>query len=73
MMHALVMFVPLVNVFCATKLRGQVRAAKGLSGNGFGDFMATVCCFTCSIAQQTNELNSLEPKGMVEESVLERL
>jgi len=62
----LVMFVPLANIWFLTQIRGKIREANGIEGTLVKDLMINCCCPCCSIAQQAQEVNSLDSLGMAQ-------
>lgn len=63
----LVTFVPLVNIFCAAKIRGKVRENKGIEGGFVNDLLMSCCCFFCSVAQEAQEMNAVGSQSITRE------
>ena len=51
--------IPLVNLLCATSLRGKVREQKGIEGGLLGDFLAMWCCYFCGLCQAAKESGAM--------------
>jgi len=71
LLHCLVMFVPLLNLFCMCQIRGKVREQRNIEGSGVGDCLAVWCCAVCALCQEAQETNALG-QGMVVEQDIER-
>jgi Cys-rich protein (TIGR01571 family) len=67
LIHALLMFVPILNLICASTIRQKVRAQKGITGSFVGDLLAIFCCTTCAICQEAAEVDALGSVAIVRE------
>lgn len=52
MMYTLSQFVPLLDIYCRTMVRGKIREQKGIDGSCFNDLLCHLCCAFCAIAQE---------------------
>ena len=50
--YALSQFVPILNIYCKTVVRGRIREQKGIEGTCLKDFLCSWCCYKCTIAQE---------------------
>ena len=51
-MYALSQFVPLLNIYCRTTVRGRIRDKYQIDGSCFNDLLCSWCCAPCSLAQE---------------------
>jgi Cys-rich protein (TIGR01571 family) len=51
-MYALSQFVPLLNLWCRTQVRGKIREQKGIEGTCIKDLLMVWCCPLCSLVQE---------------------
>ena len=51
-MYALSQFVPLLNLWCRTQVRGKIREQKGIEGTCIKDLLMVWCCPPCSLVQE---------------------
>ena len=51
-MYALSQFVPFLNLYCKTMVRGRIREQKGIEGTCLQDLLCSWCCYKCTIAQE---------------------
>ena len=58
-MYALSQFVPLLNLWCRTQVRGKIREQKGIEGTCLKDLLMVWCCPPCSLVQEARVSNVL--------------
>ncbi len=51
--YALSQFVPLLNLYCRTVVRGRIRDQKGIDGSCFNDLLCVICLPVCALAQES--------------------
>ncbi|XP_065910218.1 uncharacterized protein [Dysidea avara] len=56
-MHAIVIFVPLLGLYCVANTRGRIREQKGIEGSFINDCLMVICCGICVLPQMYNEVN----------------
>ena len=52
--------VPIANIICGAKIRGKVRAQKGIDGTDMMDLLLHCCCPFCAVIQEAQEMNSVK-------------
>lgn len=64
-MYGLASLVPLLSMWCLTKVRGQIRQQKGIDGTCIKDCLLTTFCTLCTLVQEARVsgvvLNSILP------------
>ena len=53
---ALAFYVPGLNMFAATKIRGLIREKRGIEGSCFNDLLMWWCCGLCALIQEAQEV-----------------
>jgi Cys-rich protein (TIGR01571 family) len=53
---ALAFYVPGLNIFAETKVRGLIREKKGIDGSCFNDLLMWVFCWPCALIQEAQEV-----------------
>lgn len=51
-MYALSQFVPILDIWCRTSVRGKIREQKGIEGTCMKDLLCSWCCPLCSLVQE---------------------
>ena len=51
-MYALSQFVPLLNLWCRTQVRGRIREQKSIKGTSLEDLLMVYFCAPCSLVQE---------------------
>ncbi|VDI23070.1 Hypothetical predicted protein [Mytilus galloprovincialis] len=59
-MCALALYVPGLNIFAMTKIRGLIREQKGIEGSCCNDLLIYMFCGLCAIIQEAQEVGSLQ-------------
>ncbi len=59
-MYALSQFVPLLNLWCRTNVRGKIREQKSIEGTCLKDLLCVWCCPICSLVQEARVRMSIE-------------
>lgn len=59
-MYALSQFVPLLDVWCRTSIRGKIREQKGIEGTCIKDFLLHWFCGLCALVQEARVSDVLE-------------
>ena len=55
-MCALALYIPILNFYAVTKVRGLIREKKGIEGSCFNDFLVWWCCGICALVQEAQEV-----------------
>ena len=55
-MCALALFVPILNFYAVTKIRGIIREKKGIEGSCIKDLVTWWCCGLCALVQEAQEV-----------------
>ena len=64
----LALFVPILNLYAVTKIRGIIREKKNIDGSCLNDLVYWWCCGICSLIQEAQEVDwSNEGQLMVRE------
>jgi Cys-rich protein (TIGR01571 family) len=50
------MFVPILNFWAVTKVRGLIREKKGIEGSCMNDFIMWFVCGICALVQEAQEV-----------------
>ena len=53
---ALALYVPGLNIFARTKVRGLIRESKGIEGSCFNDLLMCLFCCSCTLIQEAQEV-----------------
>lgn len=53
---ALALYVPGLNIFAVTKIRGLIREKKGIEGSCCDDLLMWWCCGLCALIQEAQEV-----------------
>jgi Cys-rich protein (TIGR01571 family) len=67
LLHALFMFVPILNLVCASTIRQKVREQKGITGSFVGDLLTLLCCGVCAMSQEATEVDAFGSGAIVRE------
>lgn len=51
--YALSQFVPLLNLYCRTTVRGKIRDQKGIDGSCLNDLLCVLFCHLCTLTQES--------------------
>ena len=51
-MYALSQFVPILNIWCRTQVRGKIREQKGIEGTCIKDLLLVLFCGLCALVQE---------------------
>lgn len=51
-MYALSQFVPILNWWCRTQIRGKIREQKGIEGTCVKDCLMSLFCGLCALVQE---------------------
>lgn len=68
---ALAFFVPFLNIFSLTSVRGKIREKQGIEGSCISDCLLTTFCTLCTLVQQGQEVKALGGQA-VDQSAIER-
>ena len=52
LMYALSQFVPILNLWCRTSVRGKIREQKGIEGTCIMDLLMVLFCGPCALVQE---------------------
>lgn len=63
---------PVANLVAMTLIRGKVREAKGIPGSCVSDFFNVCCCPLCSLIQEAQEVEGMEPPPAAAEMAMAR-
>lgn len=63
LMCGIITFVPLVNLWFATQIRGKIREQKGIDGSFVSDLLLHCCCPLCTLVQDALEVGVKAPFG----------
>ena len=63
-LYALFMFIPILNLVMAAKLRGKIREAQGIDGSTGGDCATWIFCGFCALVQEAGEVKAMQSSGM---------
>lgn len=63
LMCGIITFVPLVNLWFATQIRGKIREQKGIDGSFVSDLLLHCCCPLCTLVQDAQEVGVKAPFG----------
>jgi Cys-rich protein (TIGR01571 family) len=56
-MCALALYVPFLNFYAITKVRGLIRERRGIEGSCFNDLLTWWCCGLCALIQEAQEVS----------------
>jgi len=56
-MCALAIYVPILNIYAVTKVRGLIRERRGIEGSCFNDLLIWWCCGICALVQEAQEVS----------------
>lgn len=63
LMCGVVTFVPLVNLWFFSQIRGKIREQKGIEGSLVSDLLLSCCCTLCTLVQNAQEVGVKAPFG----------
>jgi len=63
-MYALSQFVPILDIWCRTSVRGKIREQKGIEGTCMKDLLCSWCCPLCSLVQEARVRSHASPHTM---------
>lgn len=63
LMCGVVTFVPLVNLWFFSQIRGKIREQKGIEGSLVSDLLLSCCCSLCTLVQNAQEVGVKAPFG----------
>ena len=46
-------FIPILNWYCRTVIRGKIREQRGIEGSFVNDLLCVMFCYACTLAQES--------------------